>query len=97
MLIAGKEKETAKIKSDVIENGNATLKENLTPAVTEGSKKIASATLSAILNNEEFTTQYGIELTEQQKQALTQALSKNMDTSTLKTGISNAIDSATEK
>lgn len=97
MLIAGKEKETAKIKSDVIENGNETLKENLTSAVTEGSKKIASATLSAILNNEEFTTQYGIELTEQQKQALTQALAKNMDTSTLKTGISNAIDSATEK
>lgn len=97
LLIDGKENETKKIKTEVIEKGNETLKENLTQAISKGNKKVATGTLAAILNNKELMSQSGINLTEQQKQALLSALNESMNTKTLEDEISGAIDEVTEQ
>jgi len=96
-IIQGKEKETETIKQKVIEEANEGLKQGLTTAVSSGAKQTASATLSAILQDESFEASTGIELTEAQKATLVNTLVAKMNTSKLEEGIESAIDTVAEK
>ena len=107
-IIEGKDTEVATIKKQVIENANDTLKTGLTTTTTDangkvslsvgdGAKQIATGTLQAVLQNEQFLQSAGIELTEAQKTALVSALKSNMNTTALETGIQNAVDTMTAK
>lgn len=96
-IIQGKDKETETIKQKVIEEANDGLKQGLTTAVSSGAKQTASATLTAILQDESFRTSTGIELTEAQRTALVNTLVAKMNTSKLEEGIESAIDTVEAK
>lgn len=86
-IITGKDTETNTVKEKVIENGNNTLKQNLTPAVAEGTKKIAVSTVQEVLKD------YGVTLTNDQiKEIMTK-----IDTSVLEKSINTAIDTASKQ
>lgn len=86
-IITGKDTETNTIKEMVIENGNNTLKQKLTPAVAEGTKKIAVGTVQEVLKD------YGVTLTDEQ---IKEIMSK-IDTSVLEKSINTAIDTASKQ
>ena len=107
-IIEGKDTEVKTIKAQVIEGANAELKKGLTTTTTDangkvslsvgdGAKQIAAGTLKGVLQNEQFLESAGIELTDAQKIALVSALKSSMDTTTLETGIKNAVDTVTAK
>lgn len=86
-IMEGKDTETNTIKEVVIKNGNNTLKQNLTPAVAEGTKKIAVGTVQEVLKD------YGVTLTDVQ---IKEIMSK-IDTSVLEKSIDTAIDTASKQ
>lgn len=86
-IMEGKDTETNTIKEVVIKNGNNTLKQNLTPAVAEGTKKIAVGTVQEVLKD------YGVTLTDVQMKEI---MSK-IDTSVLEKSIDTAIDTASKQ
>lgn len=107
-IIEGKDTEVKTIKAQVIEGANAELKKGLTTTTTDangkvslsvgdGAKQIAAGTLKGVLQNEQFLESTGIELTDAQKIALVSALKSSMDTTTLETGIKNAVDKVNAK
>lgn len=107
-IIEGKDTEVKTIKAQVIEGANAELKKGLTTTTTDangkvslsvgdGAKQIAAGTLQGVLQNEQFLESAGIELTDAQKAALVSALKSSMDTTTLETGIKNAVDKVNAK
>ena len=107
-IIEGKDTEVKTIKAQVIEGANAELKKGLTTTTTDangkvslsvgdGAKQIAAGTLQGVLQNEQFLESAGIELTDAQKIALVSALKSSMNTTTLETGIKNAVDTVTAK
>lgn len=107
-IIEGKDTEVKTIKAQVIEGANAELKKGLTTTTTDangkvslsvgdGAKQIAAGTLQGVLQNEQFLESTGIELTDAQKAALVSALKSSMDTTTLETGIKNAVDKVNAK
>lgn len=107
-IIEGKDTEVKTIKAQVIEGANAELKKGLTTTTTDangkvslsvgdGAKQIAAGTLQGVLQNEQFLESAGIELTDAQKAALVSALKSSMDTTTLETGIKNAVDRVNAK
>ena len=107
-IIEGKDTEVKTIKAQVIEGANAELKKGLTTTTTDangkvslsvgdGAKQIAAGTLQGVLQNEQFLESTGIELTDAQKAALVSALKSSMDTTTLETGIKNAVDRVNAK
>lgn len=107
-IIEGKDTEVKTIKAQVIEGANAELKKGLTTTTTDangkvslsvgdGAKQIAAGTLQGVLQNEQFLESTGIELTDAQKAALVSALKSSMDTTTVETGIKNAVDRVNAK
>lgn len=96
-IIKGKDKEVETIKQKVIEEANEGLKQGLTTAVSSGAKQTASATLTAILQDESFASSTGIELTEAQRTTLVNTLVAKMNTSKLEEGMKSAIDTVETK